>query len=618
MFELMTAMSDRLKFKILLVLDISMLPLSALLVFALSSDPSLATSPALTHLGMTFAVGLALMNLLSTHRVKLNLFKSLGMPKLFFVAGMLASVSITLTLLTPFDIPARISLATGFIFFLLVCGARMALREFVVFLYNRQEKSMRVVLFGAGQTGRHLAATLLVDKDVQVVAFVDTDPDLCGLIIDGLKVHPASCLEKLVDQMNVDRIIMTNPKLGQAETIDLISRMEGYDVEVHEVPSLTRMLVPPVDGDDPNLIEFSEVTGRSTTQEADELLRPEYSGKSVLVTGAGGSIGSEICLQLARYNPAKIILLDHSELALTEIQKRFADQFPTIPMSCVLGSVSNQTFIKRVFGQYDIDIVFHAAAYKHLPVLEDNIIEGLRNNVLGSRVLAMHARRHNVEKFVLVSSDKAVRPTSWLGVSKRIAEIVVQDLASRSPSTTFSIVRFGNVFDSSGSVVPLFRQQIASGGPVTVTHPDVVRYFMSIPEAVELVLSAATFASGGDVFVLKMGAPVKILNIAKRMIKASGQRIRSSESRDTGIEIKFTGLRPGEKLREELFYGRATSATAHSKILKADEEQPSEIEVAKLLQTISVAVEEGDASAVGHLRDAYICLQPGDRDAIGA
>jgi FlaA1/EpsC-like NDP-sugar epimerase len=331
-----------------------------------------------------------------------------------------------------------------------------------------------------------------------------------------------------------------------------------------------------------------------------------YAGRRILVTGAGGSIGSELCRQLVQCRPATLILMDHGEHVLFQIERELRGLAPDLEIIPILGSVCDAALVNVLMRAKKIDVVLHAAAYKHVPLVESNAIEGMRNNVLGTRTVANAAREAGVERFILVSTDKAVRPTSVMGGSKRFAEMIVQDLATRSDKTRFSMVRFGNVLGSSGSVIPVFADQIAQGGPVTLTHPEVTRYFMTIPEAVRLVLLAGSFARDGDVFVLDMGEPVAIQDIARRMIEASGYSVRDAANPRGDIEIAITGLRPGEKLHEELLIGSDMLTTPHPRILRAQEGHLSEIELAKALKSLSEAIETRDMALLRSILAQWI------------
>ncbi|MBR9841539.1 MAG: polysaccharide biosynthesis protein [Rhodobacteraceae bacterium] len=353
-------------------------------------------------------------------------------------------------------------------------------------------------------------------------------------------------------------------------------------------------------------VDTTKILGRDALGGDFPAASEAYRDHCILVTGAGGSIGSELCRQLLSLKPKRLVLLDHSELALYTVHRELQALDDRIDIRPALGSIGSPEFVEQVLTDNNIEVIFHAAAYKHLPMVENNILEGLRNNVLGTRVVAEAARNKGVERFILVSSDKAVRPTSVMGSSKRLAELVVQDLATRNNNTRFSMVRFGNVLGSSGSVLPLFEAQIRHGGPLTVTHPDVTRYFMTLSEAVHLVLMAGSLSRGGDVFVLDMGVPVSILSVAKNMIEGAGYRVKDAQNPNGDIEIRFTGLRPGEKMHEELLIGSDMLTTPHPKILRAQESYLSEIEMAGALQDLRRAIETRDEALAMDTLTKYV------------
>lgn len=353
-------------------------------------------------------------------------------------------------------------------------------------------------------------------------------------------------------------------------------------------------------------IDLGDLLGRDRLEDRLPGVTATYAGKRILVTGAGGSIGSELCRQLILARPAHLILLDHSEFALFDIDRELRGLAPDLTITPVLGSIADKALVTVLMEAKKIDIVLHAAAYKHVPLVEANAIEGMRNNVIGTRTLALAARDAGVGRFILISTDKAVRPTSVMGASKRFAEMIIQDMATRSKTTRFAMVRFGNVIGSSGSVIPLFAEQIAQGGPVTLTHPDVTRYFMTIPEATRLVLLAGTFARGGDVFVLDMGKPVAMRDVARKMIENAGLTVRDADNPKGDIEIRITGLRPGEKLHEELLIGSDMLTTPHPRILRAQEGHLSEIELAKALKSLSEAIETRDVALLRSILAQWI------------
>ncbi|OWU85809.1 nucleotide sugar epimerase [Oceanicola sp. 22II-s10i] len=485
---------------------------------------------------------------------------------------------------------------TTMAFMILSVGARLGMLHTLKWIYMRRGHRRRILIYGAGQTGRQLAAALTTDDAVVPVAFVDDNPRLQSLTISGLRVHSPLHIKEIVKRNSVDRIILAMPSEGRAVQARISRRLREVGCEVQSLPSFAQMVAQQGFGHQ-NVLTFDiqEILGRNRLEEELPGISDAYGGKNILVTGAGGSIGSELCRQLTACGPKRLVLLDHSELALYNIERELAELEPDFQVIPVLGSICEKSLVVSVMAENEIDVVLHAAAYKHLPMVQTNAIEGLRNNVLGTKIVADAAGEVGVERFVLISSDKAVRPSSIMGSTKRLAEEIVQDLATRSRRTRYSMVRFGNVIGSSGSVIPLFEEQIARGGPVTVTDPRVTRFFMTVSEAVRLVLSADSFARGGDVFVLDMGEPVPIYQVARQMIEGAGYSVRDENNPNGEIAIEITGLRPGEKLHEELLIGSDMLTTPHPKILRAQEKHLSEIEMAAALNEIRKAVESRDA-----------------------
>ena len=476
---------------------------------------------------------------------------------------------------------------------------------------------MPVLIYGAGQTGQQLAAALSRDDRLCPVAFADDEPRLRGLTIAGLRVHGADEIEALVAAHGVGRIILAMPSASEAMRIRLTRRLAATGCEVHALPSFADLVTGRASAlYESRPIDPASLLGRDALENELPGVTDAYEGRRVLVTGAGGSIGSELCRQIASCAPASLYLLDHGEHALFQIERELREMAPDVEIIPILGSVCEPAVVGVLMQAKKIDVVVHAAAYKHVPMVEANAIEGMRNNVIGTRTVAIAAEEAGVERFILVSTDKAVRPTSVMGASKRFAEMIVQDLATRATNTRFSMVRFGNVLGSSGSVIPTFSAQIARGGPVTLTHPEVTRYFMTIPEAVRLVLLAATIARGGDVFVLDMGAPVRVRDIALRMIEAAGLRLRDADNPGGDIEIEITGLRPGEKLHEELLIGSDMLTTPHPRILRAQEGHLSELELAKALRSLNEAIEFRDVAQLRKVLGHWI--EPTAPDAASA
>jgi FlaA1/EpsC-like NDP-sugar epimerase len=434
-----------------------------------------------------------------------------------------------------------------------------------------------VAIYGAGDSGRELANMLMLGTAYRPVLFLDDSVAMHGRELDGIPVsNPLdTSLIDLVQSKGIKEIFISIPSATRQELKEVIERLEPLPCHVRKVPSLDQVLSGEAQLDQLQEIQIEDLLGRDVVAPRDELLGKCITGKTVLVTGAGGSIGSELCRQILRQKPGRMILMDISEYSLYgidhELRSLEAILNKDIELVTLLGNVTDSHKLERVFASYKIDSVYHAAAYKHVPLVEHNVIEGIRNNMLGTWRLAEMAAKSGVENFLLISTDKAVRPTNIMGASKRMAEMVLQALQLQFSDTTFSMVRFGNVLGSSGSVVPLFRRQIREGGPVTVTHPEITRFFMTIPEAVQLVIQAGAMAEGGEVFVLDMGESVRIVDLARQMIHLSGLEVKDLDNPGGDIEITFTGLRPGEKLFEELLIGNNVQGTDHPMIMKAEE-----------------------------------------------
>lgn len=457
---------------------------------------------------------------------------------------------------------------------LFIGGSRLAVRA----LYNSmtRKRGGKVAIYGAGDSGRQLLNALFHSGQFTPVVFIDDDVSLWGRIINGVKVYPFGELPDLIKSRHIAHVLMALPTIGRARRREIVNQLEELPVSVKTIPRFADLVSGVAQVGDVQDIDIEDLLGRGTVAPDQELLGPCITDKVVMVTGAGGSIGSELCRQIILCQPRELILLDVSEHNLYQINKELTEKISeagfAFPVVSLLGTVQNQSHLQAIFSEFGVQTVYHAAAYKHVPIVEYNVAEGVSNNVFGTLAAASAAVTTGVEKFVLVSTDKAVRPTNVMGASKRMAELILQSFASICEDTQFSMVRFGNVLGSSGSVVPLFREQIKRGGPVTVTHKDVVRYFMTIPEAAQLVLQAGAMADGGDVFVLDMGEPVKIIDLATRMIHLMGHEVKDAENPNGDIAIEFAGLRPGEKLYEELLVGDSVIGTGHPMIMRAHEE----------------------------------------------
>lgn len=439
----------------------------------------------------------------------------------------------------------------------------------------------RALIYGAGSTGRQLAAALRNSHQMRVVGFVDDARDLQGQVLNGIPIYPSSELIDLAHSLTVSDVLLALPSTSRQRRNEILGLIAKSKLAVRTLPSVTDLAKGKVTASDIRELDIEDLLGRDPVAPNDDLLKQNIAGKIVLVTGAGGSIGSELCRQIMTQAPDTLILLEQNEFALYSIEQELInkslalDSAISIKFVPALCSVQNESRIKDFLGRYKPHIIFHAAAYKHVPLVEDNPAEGVENNVFGTYVLAKAAKEFGIPRFVLVSTDKAVRPTNVMGATKRLAEMVLQAMAQNSNQegeTIFSMVRFGNVLNSSGSVVPLFRKQIKDGGPLTLTHLEVTRYFMTIPEAAQLVIQAGSMAQGGDVFVLDMGEPVKIADLARHMIELSGFELQDEENPEGDIAIEITGLRPGEKLYEELLIGENPQPTPHPRIFRANEE----------------------------------------------
>jgi FlaA1/EpsC-like NDP-sugar epimerase len=468
----------------------------------------------------------------------------------------------------------------------------------------------RVVIYGAGSAGIQLASALRVSKEMQPVAFIDKNPSLHGTYIGGVKVLHPKKLERLSSRGRVDEVLIAMPSASKSNLRVLLKEIEEYSVKVRILPGLAELAQGKVLVSELKEVDILDLLGRYEVEANQPLINKNIENKIVLITGAGGSIGSEISRQVARNNVNKVILLDSNEYALYSIKKEIENFLPEVKLYAVLASVNNRKRITEVCKTFSVDTIYHTAAYKHVPLVEENPFEAVSNNILGTKICAEAAVDANVETFVLISTDKAVRPTNIMGATKRFAELILQSIAVGS-KTRMMMVRFGNVIGSSGSAIPLFQQQIKEGGPVTVTHPEVVRYFMSIPEAAELVIQAGAMGKGGDVFVLDMGEPVKIYELAKRLINLSGMEVKDKDNLEGDIEIIFTGLRPGEKLYEELLIGDNVSTTEHKQILRAEEEFLEEKELGKFINLLKEAEKDGDVSALKEiLKEVVVGFTP--------
>jgi FlaA1/EpsC-like NDP-sugar epimerase len=478
---------------------------------------------------------------------------------------------------------------------LYIVGSRALVREW---LYLRRGDKERILIYGAGTAGAQLAASLRDSGQHQTVAFIDRDPALTGRVVAGVRVHLPEHLPQLIQRERITSAFLAIPSCSPRQRQLILKSLEPYPVHVRTVPDISDIIAGRAGITDLREVEPSDLLEREPVAPDQSLLEACIRGKVVMVSGAGGSIGSELCRQIVRLGPQRILLLEMSEPALYQIDRELrtiagslAPQPDIVPL---LGNAHHRERAREIMQQYRVQSVYHAAAYKHVPIVEQNIIEGIHNNVFSTWYLAEAALDSRVETFVLISSDKAVNPTNVMGATKRFAELTLQALQQRSTVTRFCMVRFGNVLESSGSVVPLFREQIKRGGPVTVTHRDVIRYFMTIPEASQLVLQASAMGQGGDVFVLDMGKPLRIEDLARRMIHLMGLTVRDESAPEGDIEIVYTGLRPAEKLYEELLIGSNVTGTEHPMIMRAMEPHLPWSELKDILADMLRALDEFD------------------------
>ncbi|CAK4070533.1 polysaccharide biosynthesis protein [Vibrio sp. 16] len=474
-------------------------------------------------------------------------------------------------------IPRSVPIIYGAFLCLLCGGARMIIRSLVAQANNKSKK--KVLIYGAGSAGRQLALALRSSESHHVVGFIDQDKTIVGTMIMGLNVYDALITDNIVEKYNVGQVLLAIPSASRVKRKQILGSLMHLSAEVLTIPNMEDIVEGRAKIDELKDVEVEDLLGRDPVSPQQSLMEANIKGKVVMVTGAGGSIGSELCRQIIRQKPKALVLFELSEFGLYKIDRELNNLVETDGLSLqvipLLGSVQRINRLATTMKSFNVQTVYHAAAYKHVPLVEYNVVEGVRNNVFGTYYAAKAAIEAGVESFVLISTDKAVRPTNVMGTTKRVSELGLQALATQQNAlengTRFCMVRFGNVLGSSGSVIPLFKKQIAAGGPVTVTHEDIIRYFMTIPEAAQLVIQAGAMGKGGDVFVLDMGEPVRIADLARNLIQLSGLEVKDSDNPYGDIAIEFSGLRPGEKLYEELLIGDNVQETAHPRIMTAQE-----------------------------------------------
>jgi FlaA1/EpsC-like NDP-sugar epimerase len=611
MVHIIAGLSRKQKRYVFLTVDLILIPLSLLIACVVHPLPAAPSEvfymvlPVLPYLLAASAITSLWLGLPSIRLVSFDAQSSGLAAILVLVTTVLCAVFLNIR---GMDWPAGVFLTFGAVYFLCIMVLRVVMLNLVQAVYRRASQHLPVLIYGAGSTGTQLAQALKAHERIDPVGFVDDNRSLQGMTLMGLPVYSPARISDIVSAKNIKRILLAMPSQGQPKQAQIINRLDKMGLEVQVLPSFAQLI-----GEEPLEKKLTPVApqaflSRSAHTTALEPDHTHYTDRVVLVSGAGGSIGSELCRQVLAYMPTKLVLFEISEFALYAIYQELKQlvEGRDVDVVAVLGSVTDSGLVKQVLAEQGVQVVLHAAAYKHVPLVEANPLVGLSNNVFGTQTLAREAANLGVERFILISSDKAVRPTNVMGASKRLSELVVHDLASRYTDTSFAMVRFGNVLGSSGSVVPLFQEQISRGGPVTITDTRVKRYFMTLGEAVQLVLTAGSDAQGGEVFVLDMGEPVSILQLARQVIERAGYSVRDADTPDGDIEIDVIGLRPGEKLEEELTLSQNLMRTRHPKIFCVQEDTLSEIEVASMLHGLRDAVTDNDSDAARNLVERWV------------
>jgi FlaA1/EpsC-like NDP-sugar epimerase len=646
------AMPRAVKRGVVLALDAALCILSVWLAFYLRNGSFMPLSGPAIWPAMTSVV-LAL-PIFITSGLYRAIFRYSGLPAMMaLVRAMLLyglAFAAIFTLWGVDGVPRTVGLIQPMLLLLLVGASRAAARVWLGGLYHQQLRKAslpQALIYGAGSAGRQLASAMVTSSEIRMVGFMDDDDRLHGHVLNGLPIYNPADLAELLNDRPITDVLLALPRVSRQRRNEILDALKPHKVAVRTLPGLSDIATGKVSLSDVRELDIDDLLGREPVKPNGLLLNLNTHGKTVLVTGAGGSIGSELCRQIIKTNPKQLLLVEMSEFALYQIHQELqaalagerlsvnetlegaapdvleVSDGPDIGIVPLLASVCDEVRMHEIMDTWKPQTVYHAAAYKHVPLVEHNPAEGVRNNVWGTRVCAEAAMRNSVRNFVLVSTDKAVRPTNIMGATKRLAEMVLQALAEvnaavaaqggRAPTarTTFSMVRFGNVLGSSGSVVPLFREQIKNGGPITLTHTDITRYFMTIPEAAQLVIQAGAMGQGGDVFVLDMGQPVKIIDLARRMVELSGMTVRDDLRPDGDIEFTVTGLRPAEKLYEELLIGDNPKPTQHARIMKAHEQFLSWSQLEQKLNAMSIAMSVNDVPVIrGQLQELVSGYQP--------
>ncbi len=557
-----------------IILDSFILPLSVFLSFWLRLAGPFRSDFVHSLMWMSISsvlIGLPLFTLTGLYAILTRYVGSAALYRISARNGLLVLLMAALGVMFRLPMPPRSSWILLWVLLTTTVGfSRFIFRDLLLNRIYPSDKSLtRVAIYGSGAAAAQLAASLRISGSHKILTFLDDNPSNWNRSINGIKIQSPLILDKI--SQNLDQVLLAIPSLSVINRRRIVANLQRYNLPFLQVPSTESLTAGRASIDSLRPIAIEDLLGRDVVFPNRYLSQSVVRGSIVCITGAGGSIGSELCMQILHLNPKLVVLLEQSEPSLYKIDQDLRNMFPDANIFSILGSASDKQLVHQIFSNYRVDLVFHSAAYKHVPLVELNPLAGLFNNVISTRTVCEAALATGVRQVVLISSDKAVRPTNVMGASKRLSELVVQAYAQTDSSTLFSMVRFGNVLDSSGSVVPLFRKQIAKGGPITLTHPDIIRYFMTIPEAAQLVLQATDMAIGGDVFLLDMGDPIRIKDLAEQMIRLSGLTVRDSLHPLGDIEIKCTGLRPGEKLFEELLIDADSLETQHPRIFRACE-----------------------------------------------
>lgn len=595
------------KMALLLVMDAALCVFSVWIAFSLRLGVWDLWSPAIaTVILMSLAAWYPMFAIRGVYRSVMRFVGSRTMINIaiscFFMSLIMSAILLAYTI--P-NVPRTIGVLQPMVFAALLVISRLFARYVLFDILNQQNfdgPSSKVLIFGAGSAGRQLALSLAHEPGMVLRGYIDDDARLAGQHLDGVRVYKNKDLDALVDRLGIDTVLLAVPGVSPQQRTRIVRGFAEIPVHVLTLPAIGDLVDGKVTTDNLREIEITDLLGRDTVPPNHLLLHRTIADRVVMVTGAGGSIGSELCRQISALKPSAIVLVEMTEhsLYLVDSELREAQQFgdidPSTEIHAELANIADRLTVQRLFERWKPDTVFHAAAYKHVPLVEENVIAGLLNNIFGTLRCALEAKRVGVKHFILVSTDKAVRPTNVMGASKRVCELVLQGLAVEEGKTRFAMVRFGNVLGSSGSVVPRFQRQIKEGGPVTLTHRDVTRYFMTIPEAAQLVIQAGAMAKGGDVFLLDMGKPIRIYDMARTMIHLSGLTVRDEENPDGDIEIQEVGLRKGEKLYEELLIGDCAQPTLHPRIMRALEQRLTWSDLVKQLDRMEAALSNGNRS----------------------